>query len=132
MAGSSTPGYHTYTPRDEYKEVIESIDQTHHSDIKYLESLWFDCTVKAVEENCMEKGAQDLTSILAIECLFEDWEFTKVIVEKSSTYYVDRNGSMSVVHGVVESGYRMNQRRLLDTKKGDDTSRIRTCAPKGK
>jgi hypothetical protein len=80
------------------------MDQTHHSDIKHLECLRFDCTEKAVEKNCMEKGAQDLTSILAIKCLFEDWEFTKVILEKIDTYYVDRNGSMSVVHGVVESG----------------------------
>ena len=49
------------------------MDQTHHSDIKYLERLRFDCTEKAVEENGMEKGAQDLTSILAIKGLFEDW-----------------------------------------------------------
>ena len=82
MAGSATPGYHTFAPRAEHKKVIKSMDQTHHRDIEYLECLRFDCTEKAVEENCMEKGTQDFTSILAIECLFEDWEFTQVVDEK--------------------------------------------------
>jgi hypothetical protein len=59
-----------------------------------------------------------------------DWEFTKVIVEKSDTHYVNRNGSMSVIHGVVRP---TTSRYCRDIKKRrNDTSRIRTCAPKGK
>jgi hypothetical protein len=46
------------------------MDQTHHSDIKYLECLRFDCTEKAVEKNRMEKGTQNLASVLTIKGLF--------------------------------------------------------------
>ena len=54
--------------------------------------------------------------------------------ENDNTYYVDRDGSMSVVHGVVELGELTPLTTHLPKykKRRNDTSRIRTCAPKGK
>lgn len=57
-----------------------SMDQTHHSDIKYLECLRFDCTEKAVKENRMEKGTQDLASVLTIKGLFKGNGLTWVVI----------------------------------------------------
>ena len=48
---------------------MASIEKTHHSNVKDLESLRFDRTKKAVEEYSMKKGAQDLAGILAIKSL---------------------------------------------------------------
>jgi hypothetical protein len=56
------------------------MDQTHHSDIKYLECLRFDCTEKAVEENRMEKGTQDLASVLTIKGLFGGRMLTWIVI----------------------------------------------------
>ena len=67
MVGSATPGYQTAVC---WKEVVASMEKTHHSNVKDLECLRFDRTKKAVEEYSMEKGAQDLASILAIKSLF--------------------------------------------------------------
>ena len=50
------------------------MEQTHHSNVKHFECLRFDRTKKAVEEYRMEKGAQDLASILAIKGLFESYQ----------------------------------------------------------
>ena len=66
MVGSATPGYQTAMC---LKEVVASMEQTHHCNVKHLECLRFDRTKKAVEEYSMEKCAQDLTSVLAIKSL---------------------------------------------------------------
>jgi hypothetical protein len=42
---------------------------THHGDVEDLERLRLDGTKQAVEEDCVEKSAQDLSSVLAVEYL---------------------------------------------------------------